>query len=194
MSADPAGPEAALRDRLAALVEAVARGRDRAAFADLFRHFAPRVKSYLLRQGADDGTAEEVMQEALLMVWRRAETYDRRQATVSTWLFTIARNKRIDRIRREKRPEFDPTDPLLVPEPEAPPDQAHDAGQAEDRLRAALATLPPEQAELVRTAFFQDLSHRDIATARNLPLGTVKSRIRLALEKLRKALEEGEGG
>ena len=193
MSADPAGPEAALRDRLAALVEAVARGRDRAAFAELFRHFAPRVKSYLLRQGADDGTAEEVMQEALLMVWRRAETYDRRQATVSTWLFTIARNKRIDRIRREKRPEFDPTDPLLVPEPEAPPDQAHDAGQAEDRLRAALATLPPEQAELVRTAFFQDLSHRDIATARNLPLGTVKSRIRLALEKLRKALEEGEG-
>lgn len=191
MSADPAGPEAALRDRLAALVEAVARGRDRAAFAELFRHFAPRVKSYLLRQGADDGTAEEVMQEALLMVWRRAETYDRRQATVSTWLFTIARNKRIDRIRREKRPEFDPTDPLLVPEPEAPPDQAHDAGQAEDRLRAALATLPPEQAELVRTAFFQDLSHRDIATARNLPLGTVKSRIRLALEKLRKALEEG---
>jgi RNA polymerase sigma-70 factor (ECF subfamily) len=194
MSADPAGPEAALRDRLAALVEAVARDRDRAAFAELFRHFAPRVKSYLLRQGADDGTAEEVMQEALLMVWRRAETYDRRQATVSTWLFTIARNKRIDRIRREKRPEFDPTDPLLVPEPEAPPDQAHDAGQAEDRLRAALATLPPEQAELVRTAFFQDLSHRDIATARNLPLGTVKSRIRLALEKLRKALEEGEGG
>ena len=193
MSADPAGPEAALRDRLAALVEAVARDRDRAAFAELFRHFAPRVKSYLLRQGADDGTAEEVMQEALLMVWRRAETYDRRQATVSTWLFTIARNKRIDRIRREKRPEFDPTDPLLVPEPEAPPDQAHDAGQAEDRLRAALATLPPEQAELVRTAFFQDLSHRDIATARNLPLGTVKSRIRLALEKLRKALEEGEG-
>jgi RNA polymerase sigma factor (sigma-70 family) len=194
MSADPAGPEAALRDRLAALVEAVARDRDRAAFAELFRHFAPRVKSYLLRQGADDGTAEEVMQEALLMVWRRAETYDRRQATVSTWLFTIARNKRIDRIRREKRPEFDPTDPLLVPEPEAPPDQAHDAGQAEDRLRAALATLPPEQAELVRTAFFQDLSHRDIAIARNLPLGTVKSRIRLALEKLRKALEEGEGG
>lgn len=194
MSADPAGPEAALRDRLAALVEAVARDRDRAAFAELFRHFAPRVKSYLLRQGADDGTAEEVMQEALLMVWRRAETYDRRQATVSTWLFTIARNKRIDRIRREKRPEFDPTDPLLVPEPEAPPDQAHDAGQAEDRLRAALATLPPEQVELVRTAFFQDLSHRDIAIARNLPLGTVKSRIRLALEKLRKALEEGAGG
>lgn len=178
------------RARLADWVEAVARARDRAAFADLFRHFAPRLKTYLLRQGADGALAEELVQEAMLTVWRRAETYDRRQSTVSTWLYTIVRNKRIDRIRREKRPEVDFSDPLLVPEEPQSQEAAVDAGEAEARLRAAIAELPAEQAELVRIAFFEDRTHRDIAISRNLPLGTVKSRIRLALARLRKALDQ----
>ncbi len=189
MSSPPPAPDPA-RARLADWVEAVARDRDRAAFADLFRHFAPRLKSYLLRQGADGALAEELVQEAMLTVWRRAETYDRRQSTVSTWLYTIVRNKRIDRIRREKRPEVDFSDPLLVPDEPRSQESAVDASEAEVRLRAAIAELPAEQAELIRIAFFEDRTHRDIATARNLPLGTVKSRIRLALARLRKALDQ----
>jgi RNA polymerase sigma-70 factor (ECF subfamily) len=172
-------------DHWAALVETVARDRDRAAFADLFAHFAPRLNGYLLGQGVPPGVAEELVQETMLTVWRRAETYDRRQSGVSTWLFTIVRNKRIDRLRREKRPELDPNDPLLVPDPPAPPDSALDVAEREARLRQAIAELPVEQADLIRIAFYEDRSHRDIAADTGLPLGTVKSRIRLALARLR---------
>ncbi len=179
-----------IRARLADWVEAVARDRDRAAFSALFAHFAPRLKTYLLRQGADNALAEELVQEAMLTVWRRAETYDRRQSTVSTWLYTVVRNKRIDRIRRERRPEVDLNDPLLVPDEPQSQEAVIDAGQTEMRLRTAIADLPAEQADLIRIAFFEDRTHRDIAESQNLPLGTVKSRIRLALARLRKVMEQ----
>ena len=186
----PAGQQGDLdRAMLADLVEAIGRDRDRAAFATLYSYFAPRVKGWLIRQGADPAAAEELAQESLLMVWTRAATFDRRQSSVSTWLFTIARNKRIDALRREKRPEFDPLDPALVPAPAAAQDAAYDAVQDEERLQRVIATLPAEQAELLHLAFYEDRSHRDIAVLRGLPLGTVKSRLRLALARLRKALD-----
>ena len=186
----PAGQQGDLdRAMLADLVEAIGRDRDRAAFATLYSYFAPRVKGWLIRQGADPAAAEELAQESLLMVWTRAATFDRRQSSVSTWLFTIARNKRIDVLRREKRPEFDPLDPALVPAPAAAQDAAYDAVQDEERLQRVIATLPAEQAELLHLAFYEDRSHRDIAVLRGLPLGTVKSRLRLALARLRKALD-----
>ena len=100
---------------LTRLVEAVAHARDRSAFASLFAYFAPRIKAYLMRGGADAGTAEEITQEAMIAVWRRADTFDPAQATVSTWVFTIARNKRIDLLRRERRADYDPDDPAFVP-------------------------------------------------------------------------------
>lgn len=93
------------------LVEAIAAHGDRTAFAALFGHFAPRLKAYLMRLGSDPSTAEEVMQDVMLTVWRKAASFDRRQASAGTWIFTIARNRRIDRLRRERRPEFDPNDP-----------------------------------------------------------------------------------
>ncbi|MFW5660462.1 MAG: sigma-70 family RNA polymerase sigma factor [Oceanicaulis sp.] len=176
------------RDALDALVEATAR-RDRKAFAALFEFYAPRVKSYLLRLNASDSLAEEIAQEVMLTVWRKADTFDRRQASASTWIFRIARNRRIDAARRAARPELDADDPMLRPsEPEAP-DAALHAGAREARVRAALTGLPPEQVALLRMAFFDGLSHRDIADRVGVPLGTVKSRLRLAFDKLRKVLD-----
>ena len=184
-----ARPPAADAAVWAALVEQVAANADREAFGQLFRHFAPRIKSYLMRLGASPAQAEELAQEAMIMVWRKAASFDRQQSTVATWLFTIARNKRIDAIRRERRPEIDPDDPALVPAAEPPPDAGIDAGQRGERLRAAIAHLPAEQAELVKLAFYEDKSHGDIAVERGLPLGTVKSRLRLAFSRLRRAME-----
>ncbi len=174
------------------MIEAIARDQSRTAFAGLFAHFAPRLKSYIMRLGTDERTAEEVVQETMLMVWRKAASFDSRQAAASTWIFTIARNKRIDRIRRDNRPEFDPNDPSLTgPAPE-PADQPVLRRQQDARLRTAITILPEEQAVLVRMAFFDDMSHREIASEKSLPLGTVKSRIRLALLRLRRELEDLE--
>ena len=134
------------------------------------------------------------MQEVMLLVWRRAETYDPAQASASTWVFTIARNKRIDALRREHRPEIDPDDPALVPAlvPERPDsaDRRVELRESTSRLRAALKELPAEQAELLRLAYFEDKPHSAISAERGLPLGTVKSRLRLAVERLRKALRD----
>ncbi|MGE0713936.1 MAG: sigma-70 family RNA polymerase sigma factor [Alphaproteobacteria bacterium] len=173
---------------LAALVQAVARDRDRAAFAALFDHLMPRVKAYAMRLGADSATAEELAQEVMLQLWRKADAFDPDRATVSTWVFTIARNKRIDLLRREGRPAFDPDDPLLVPDPPPPADAAVARADDEGRLRAAISSLPREQAEMLTMAFFEDCSHSAIAAATRLPLGTVKSRIRLALDRLRRGM------
>ena len=180
------------REHLADLVEAIAGSGDREAFASLFQYFAPRVKAYLLRLGAQDGMAEELMQETMLTIWRRAATFDRSRSSVSTWLFTIARNRRIDMLRKERRPEFDPNDPALVPAESVTQDDHVEAQQRDERLRAAVETLPAEQAELIQQAFFADKSHREIAAESGLPLGTVKSRIRLALARLRAAVDDGE--
>ncbi|WP_209781244.1 sigma-70 family RNA polymerase sigma factor [Azospirillum agricola] len=172
------------------LLVAVGREQDRLAFGALFGHFAPRLKTYLRRLGCESGAAEELVQEVMLLVWRRAETYDPAQASASTWVFTIARNKRVDSLRREQRPEIDPSDPALVPEADEPADRRVEARQSNDRLRAALKDLPPEQAELLRMAYFEDKPHSVISAEHGIPLGTVKSRLRLAMDRLRKALRD----
>lgn len=185
----PAPPASAPADSFADLVEAIAASRDRQAFGQLFQHFAPRIKGYLIRLGCDGGQAEELAQEALLVVWQKAATFDRRQSAVSTWLFTIARNKRIDAIRRLRRPELDPEDPALRPATPEQADEVLQAAQSADRLRAALATLPDDQRQLLDLAFFQEKSHSDISVETGIPLGTVKSRIRLAMQRIRKVID-----
>ena len=191
-------PEASLIERAPAaatlndLVLAVAGQRSRAAFAALFAHFAPRLKSYLMRLGAEAGQAEELVQDVMLQVWHRAETFDPAQANASTWVFTIARNKRIDAIRRERRPEIDLTDPALVPEPVEPADRTLEAGQENARLNAAIGALPNEQAKLLRLAYYEDKPHSTISAEQGIPLGTVKSRLRLAVDRLRRLLRDGE--
>jgi RNA polymerase sigma-70 factor (ECF subfamily) len=176
------------RAALDGLVRACA-SRDRDAFAALFNFYAPRVKAYLLRLNAPDALAEELTQEVMLTVWRKADTFDPELASASTWIFRIARNRRIDAARRAAKPELDGEDPALQPpELEAPDDAAHASGR-EVHVRAALAELPEEQVALLRMAFFDGLSHRDIADRIGVPLGTVKSRLRLAFDKLRKVLD-----
>lgn len=182
------GPGAPSRESLADAVEAIAQRQDKAAFAVLFRHFAPKIKGYVLKLGASNAEAEEVAQDALLTVWRKAASFDRAQASVSTWIFTIARNRRIDIIRKEKRPEFDPSDPMLTPEEAIAPDAALSASERQERLATALQSLPPEQLDLVREAFYKAKTHAEIAEQTKLPLGTVKSRLRLAFGRLKRAL------
>jgi RNA polymerase sigma-70 factor (ECF subfamily) len=195
-----AGPEAILLDksptqappenRHSDLIEAVAWRRDRTAFAELFAHFAPRLKAFALRGGADADAAEEMAQEAMIAVWRRAETFDRRRAAASTWIFTIARNKRIDLIRRNAKPALDAADFLLVnPGSTESADGAAMAVQSQELIRDLLAHLPSEQRQVLEKAFFEDKTHNAIAEELKLPLGTVKSRIRLALGRLRVALQ-----
>ena len=162
--------------------------QDRAAFAALFAHFAPRVKAYLLRLGAPSGVAEELAQEALLSVWRKAHLFDPAKASAATWLFTIARNLRIDAIRREKRPELDPED--FMPEPDADADDGLMLAENEGRLRLALKELPADQIQVVELSFFADKPHSQIAVELGIPLGTVKSRLRLAMGRLKRAMGE----
>lgn len=176
------------RETLDALVEATAR-RDRAAFGALFRFYAPRVKAYLLRLNADDSLAEELTQEIMLTVWRKAEQFDRTQAGASTWIFRIARNRRIDAARRADKPQLDADDPALQPPELAQPDDAVHASARDAEVRAAMKGLPDEQLSLLHMAFFDGLSHRDIAERIGMPLGTVKSRLRLAFDKLRRVLD-----
>lgn len=170
--------------RLEALVLAIARHRDRSAFIELFGHFAPRLKAFMLRGGADPETAEEIVQEAMITVWNKAEQFDPARAALSTWIFTIARNKRIDMLRRQVRPEIDPLD-LAVIGQEPAADARLALAQASADLRGSIALLPAEQRQVLHLAFFEDKSHGDISAELGLPLGTVKSRIRLALARLR---------
>jgi RNA polymerase sigma-70 factor (ECF subfamily) len=161
--------------------------RDEAAFIKVFTHFAPRVKAFLMRTGMDAALAEECAQEVLVTVWNKAHLYDASRANPSTWIFTIARNKKIDVLRKQRRPE--PED--LTWGPEAEPDQADALGlqQESEQLGRALADLPEKQRELIEKAYFGDLSHSEIAEQTGLPLGTIKSRIRLALDRLRHSMK-----
>ncbi|WP_337250642.1 sigma-70 family RNA polymerase sigma factor [Fuscovulum ytuae] len=170
----------------AALVLRVRDHQDKAAFAALFRHFAPRVKAFLMKSGADATTAEECAQDVMATLWQKAHLFDPSRASVATWVFTIARNRRIDALRKARRPE--PEELPWGPEPE--PDQAEvlEAQQDTERLGTALAQLPEKQRALIERAFYGDLSHSEIAAETGLPLGTIKSRIRLALERLRQQM------
>ncbi len=175
-------------ESFAAQIVAIAERGDRAAFGSLFAHFAPRVKAYLMRLGAPASVAEELSQEAMLVVWRKATYYDPRKSQASTWIFTIARNLRIDALRREARPELHPDEPALVPTQPQGAEESIAAHQYAVRLREALKTLPPDQAEVVNLSFFSDKAHGDIGRDLGIPLGTVKSRLRLAMNRLRTAL------
>jgi RNA polymerase sigma-70 factor (ECF subfamily) len=184
---NPAMPEPLFRatPSFEDLIVAVGERQDRSAFAALFAYFAPRVKAYLVRTGSESTTADELTQEVMLLVWRKAARYDPSQANAVTWIYTIARNKRIDRFRRDRHVDIDFDDPTLAPEPESPPDRRLETAQQSQTLSAAIASLPEEQAFLLRLAFYESKSHSMIASEVGLPLGTVKSRLRLALARLR---------
>ena len=181
--------EAALSEQTRWMM-AVRDARDREAFGRLFDHFAPRLKAMLMRGGMAAAAAEDVVQDVMLTAWRKADQFDPGRAEVSAWLYRIARNRQVDIARREARP---------MPEEIAPP-EAHedDAGQSlsleqeSERLRGALAALSPDQRALVERAYFGELTHTEIRAETGLPLGTIKSRIRLGLRRLRHELRDLE--
>lgn len=186
--------EAAKADakRHAAWLEAVAKNQDRDAFAELFNHFGPRVKAYLMRLGSDDTMAEEVAQDVMVTVWRKAALFDRTKSSAATWLFRVARNRRIDMLRRKRTINVD-TETMVIEDENLPdPNETLDEDKRQARIRKALAQLPEQQLQLVELAFFTELSHSQIAEETGLPLGTVKSRIRLAFGRLRRVLEEDD--
>lgn len=172
------------------LIVAIARSGDRVAFAALFDHFAPRVKGLLMRGGAPAELAEEVAQEALLTVWRKAALFDPAKASASTWIATIARNLRIDIARRETRSRLSQVYEILDEEAPEQPDAMLSGAERDARVRAAMTHLSPDQYRVVELAFIEGLSHQDVADRLAIPLGTVKSRLRLALSHLRGRLED----
>jgi RNA polymerase sigma factor (sigma-70 family) len=185
-----------LPEELAAWIAAVAERSDRQAFGCLFAHFAPRVKSYLLRSGSEEAQADDLAQETLIALWRKAALFDPRQASAATWVFTIARNLRIDHFRRRAAaggaPAGDDFDPdSLADDAPSPEEQVHGARMAVV-LRQALARLPAEQAQVLRLSYYDDQPHARIAHQLGIPLGTVKSRMRLAVAHLRRLLDAGD--
>jgi len=182
----PSANRTAMSDDL----QRVALTQDPAAFQALYESFAPRIKSYMLRQGADAATAEELAQETLLTVWRKARLYSPDKGNPTTWIFTIARNLRIDRIRKER---------IWLALPEGHEEQASEDDDPEDvavqrqhtnRIQEALGTLSEEQRDVIVLSYIDGLSHSEIAEKLDLPLGTVKSRMRLAYQKIRELVED----
>lgn len=173
---------------LAGLIEAIAARRDRDAFATLFDYYAPRIKGFLMRGRTTPSAAEELAQEALLTVWRKAGQFDRTRAGASAWVFAIARNLRIDSARREQRALLLDIDPSEAPDAPPTPDNEMLASERDEEVRIALAQLSAEQIRVVQLSFFEGRPHSDIANELNLPLGTVKSRLRLAMKRLHELL------
>ncbi|HEV7326680.1 MAG TPA: sigma-70 family RNA polymerase sigma factor [Bosea sp. (in: a-proteobacteria)] len=193
---DMRGASAAQGDRFFALfdpdalIAAIARSGDRAAFAALFDHFAPRVKGLLMRGGASAEMAEEIAQETLLSVWRKAAMFDPAKASASTWIATIARNRRIDIARRDTRSRLSQVYEILDEEGPPQPDETISGAERDARVRAAMTGLSIDQYRVVELAFLEGLTHQDVAKHLAIPLGTVKSRLRLALSHLRGKLED----
>lgn len=173
---------------MADLLLKVAQSRDIEAFRKLYDLYGPRVKAYMMRQGADATTAEDLAQETLMVVWRKAELYSDEKGSATTWIFTIARNLRIDRLRREVAwqplPENRDEEPSNDPDPET--ELSH--RQRREKVQAAMAALPQDQSEVVVLSYIEGLSHSEIAERLGLPLGTVKSRMRLAYQKIKEAI------
>ena len=166
-------------------INAVASRKDRKAFKHLFESFAPKLKSFAMRNGVGVELAEEVVQETFIRIWRKADQFDAAKASASTWIYTIARNQRIDLLRKRHRPEPDFEDPAFVPDEEPQPSDVIAQDEEADKLRNSIDELSPEQQAVLKLAFLEELPHVEVAKKLNIPLGTVKSRIRLALKHIR---------
>ena len=167
----------------------IGENQDKLAFSNIFKYFAPRLKSYFVKIGCTETQAEEIIQEVMIAVWTKSNTYNKEKSSVSTWIYTIAKNKRIDKIRKEKKHNTVESDESLeIPVPSKQEQQILST-EVSEKIRHSLKFLPIEQAELLKLSYFYEKTHSDIAKDLSLPLGTVKSRIRLALSKMRNLVE-----
>ena len=176
-------------DDLSLNIELIGRNQDKSAFNFIFKHFAPRLKSFLIKAGSTETQSEEVIQEVMIAVWTKAASFDKTKASATTWIYTIARNKRIDKIRKEKRHYLSESDEGL----EVPVDSTQEkeifSAQVSNYIKNYMSNLPEEQSKLIKLSYFYNKTHADISEELNIPLGTVKSRIRLALTKMRHLAE-----
>lgn len=171
------------------LLAKVAAEGDRDAFRVLFAYFGPRVKTLMLKAGADPATADDLVQDVMMTVWRKVDLYAPHKGAVSTWIFTIARNARIDWHRRGASQPYDDLDDLELASDERDGEAETFVNQRCERVAAAMGELPDDQRRIIEYAFVEDLSQSEIAERLALPLGTVKSRMRLAYAKLKGRLE-----
>ncbi len=184
------GRATARKSELDDLLTAVGASRDGKAFTLLFDHFRPHVQAQLVRLGLAPAAAEDLTQDVMETIWQKAHLYDRSRSAAITWVFQIARNRRIDVKRRSRECCFPAEDFFAIPDPADSCDDYLDARRRQECVRAALGALPREQLELVKLAFFEGLSHSAIAERLNLPLGTVKSWLRLACTRLQRLLAD----
>jgi RNA polymerase sigma-70 factor (ECF subfamily) len=174
-----------------ALIVAIAQNQDRAAFAHLFEYFAPRLKALLTRLGASPGRAEEVAQDTMLAVWSKARLFDPAGASASGWIYRIAKNLYVDELRRDRRSAAATVAaPILDDDVPPQPDAIVSARHMEVQVRAAIAALSAEQLRVITLSFFEEKPHAEIAKELSIPLGTVKSRVRLAMQRLRDLLDD----
>jgi RNA polymerase sigma-70 factor (ECF subfamily) len=177
--------------QMAGLLVLVAGNQDRTAFMQIYGYFAPRVKGFLVSRGLTTHAADDVLQEVMMAIWNKAGSYDPAKAAVSTWIFTIARYKYIDRLRRESRHKSESDDLIDLKESDAPiADDNVLQDQRQNAVQAAIANLPADQQSVIFLSFIKGLAHSEIAEKLGLPLGTVKSRIRRAFARLREELGE----
>ena len=178
-------------EELRRLLTQIADHQDKQAFAALFRFYAPRLKSFLLKQGFSEAESEDLIQETMFNLWRKAGSFDAAKAGVSTWIFTIARNCGIDRRRRTSRVVAAPAEEdVEQPDPDPSAEEQIIVRENEAAVRAALTRLPAEQARVIQLSFFAENPQAEIARSLGIPLGTVKSRVRLALQRLRQIMED----
>ena len=174
---------------LSTCLNEIALNQDRKAFSNIFKYFAPRLKSFFVKLGCTEMQAEEIIQEVMIAVWTKSHTYNQDKSSVSTWIYTIAKNKRIDKIRKERRHYLSESDEGL----EIPVDSTQEkeifSAQLSSSLKKYMSNLPEEQSKLLQLSYFYNKTHADISEELKIPLGTVKSRIRLALAKMRHLVE-----
>ncbi len=167
----------------------IGESQDKSAFSSIFKYFAPRLKSFFVKLGCSDSQAEEIIQEVMIAVWTKSKTYDGTKSSVSTWIYTIAKNKRIDKIRKEKKHNIVESDESLEIPTASKQEEQLLSTELNEKIQHSLQFLPKEQAELLKLSYFYEKTHTDIAKDLCLPLGTVKSRIRLALSKMKNLVE-----
>lgn len=183
-------PQEVTADDHRTLMARIVERRDREAFRSLFVHYGPRLKSFMVKSGAEDSVAEDLVQDVMMTVWRKVDLFSPERGTVSAWIYAIARNARIDRLRRQSSRPYEDLDDIEVPSEEKSAEELTHSGQIGERVGQALAALPEEQRRIIDFAYLQDMPQSEIATRLNLPIGTVKSRMRLAYGKLKIELKE----
>ncbi len=166
----------------------IARDRSKQAFEQLYKLYAPKIKHYMLRQGAEAAAAEDLSQETMVQIWRKAEQYSPDKAAPSAWIYRIARNLRIDKLRRQKFHEVELNDAVHVDTPERAQTDESESSLDARHLSESMADLPGEQRDILHLAYYRGLSQSEISQHLDIPLGTVKSRLRLAFGRLKTAM------